>query len=101
VVINSQLRIILLIREDEEEKTGGSREKWSWVHGQFWESLLNTRIEEATSWSVYNEIDVDWYSLSIFDNYVNNDSINDDGNGGNDNINGVFINKLEVGCKKT
>jgi hypothetical protein len=44
---------------------------------------------------------VDWYSLSIFDNYVNNDSINDDGNGGNDNINGVFINKLEVGCKKT
>lgn len=44
---------------------------------------------------------MDWYSLSIFDNYVNNDSINDDGNGGNDNINGVFINKLEVGWKKT
>ena len=50
--------------------------------------------------SIYDEIHVDWYSLSIYDiyfdnDYINNDNINNNSNGNDDVIYDVLI-TLEV-----
>ena len=55
--------------------------------------------------SIYDEIDVDWYSLSIYDIYfddnnVDSNIINNDINGNDDIIDEVFVNKIEVECKE-
>jgi hypothetical protein len=55
--------------------------------------------------SIYDEINVSWYSLLICDVYfddgcVDNSNINNDSNSSDDVIINAFIDKLEAKCKE-
>ena len=49
---------------------------------------------------VYNERVVNWYSLSIYDDNVNNDIVNNNNNDSNDIIDVVHVDKLKVEYKE-
>jgi hypothetical protein len=53
---------------------------------------------------VYGEINMNWYSPSIYDVYFDDDNVNDDiinnNYNGSDVIDGALVDKLEVECKE-
>jgi hypothetical protein len=53
---------------------------------------------------VYGEINMNWYSPSIYDVYFDDDNVNDDiinnNYNGSDVVDGALVDKLEVECKE-
>jgi hypothetical protein len=88
-------RIILSIDRDEEEKIKGSSGELSQIYGHFWKLVSEEKAKkQLLNWNecpgdyddlIYDEVDVNWYSLSIYyiyfnDNYIDNYSNNNDNN---------------------
>ena len=93
--------------EDHVESNHGSMNNYEnsfQKHEQRRQLLDRDKYRGDFGYSIYNEIDIDCYSPSIYDVYFDddnfeNDAINNDNNESDNVINGVLINKLGVKCK--
>ena len=92
-------------REESDHESIANLKNSFQIYEQTRKILDHNQYHEDFSNSIYDEINIDWYSLSIYDvyfndDYVDNDSINNNSNSSSDVSSTVIIDKLEVKCKE-
>lgn len=103
--VETNCKISLSVNEGEESK--GLWEEKSHAHDLFWKSVSEAWVEKASSWLKWVLWRFWWsclqwnrYGLIFSTDTHFNDIINNNRNG-SDVIDSVFVDKLEVECKKT